>query len=144
MLTKYMTYSELKNFLKENQISQDCLDGKEILICSIADLLEICEDCKKNTISNLHWLENRLEKVMRCITSPINLGNIHISELDHDALSRALFNRNDNIVIEFWQKGIDPHVSPSQSIRYLTIRISDETVWWSNDVFTQMEQYINL
>ena len=136
-----MKPSDLRAFFEESRISQDCLDGKEILIASIGDLLQVCEDCKKeNYNKDMHWLEKRFAEEMENPQSPLNRGTMHISDLDQETLNRALFEREDNIVKDLWSKAANSHISPTLSVRYLTIRVTDETVWWPEDVFLQMEQ----
>jgi hypothetical protein len=137
-----MSPSDLILFFEKGQISQDCLDEKEILISSIADLLHICEDCKKGNLNkDLRWYEERLRELVDDPQSLLNRGYIHIADLDHDTLNKALFEREQNIVVEFWSEAANPQITPRRSVRYLTIKKADDSVWWSEDVYLQMEQY---
>ena len=142
MNTNFMSPSDLLNFIEKDLISQDCLDEQEILISSIADLLHICEDCKKGNLNkDLRWFEERLAELVNNTQSLLNRGAISIAELDHDTLNRALFEREQNIVIGLWSKAANQQITPRRSVRYLTLKIVDESVWWSEDVYLQMEQY---
>lgn len=137
-----MKPSDLKRFFENGLISQDCLDGKEILIFSIADLLHICEDFKKGNLrTSAGHLKKRFTELADNPKSLAGKGLVYVADLDHDVLNKALFERENNIVHGFWSKATNSRIPPRRSIRYLTLRISDESVWWSEDVYLQMEQY---
>jgi len=142
MNTNFMRPSDLILFFEKGRISQACLDGKEILISSIADLLHICEDCKKGNLNmELRWYEERLAELIDNPQSLLSRGYIYIADLDHDTLNKSLFEREQNTVMGLWSEAANPQITPRRSVRYLTIKIVDESDWWSEDVYLQMEQY---
>jgi len=136
-----MKPSDLKIFFENGLISRDCLDGKEILVFSIADLLHICEDCKKGKLrASPSQIKQRFSELVDKPQSLSNKGLVYLADLDHDRLNRTLFERENNIVNGFWSKATNPRIPPRRSVRYLTLRITVES-WWSEDVYLQMEQY---
>ncbi len=143
MKTEFMSPPELTSLFENGDIREDCLRGETILVGSIADFLWICEDCKKGNLkrNDKYWLQQRNFEIGNKPNSFIQEGMIYIVDLDNDILNNALFEKENNIVQDLWPKAADFRISPRRSIRYLTIRTTEETTWWSEDVYMQMEEY---
>lgn len=137
MQTRFFSPSEIIRYFEQGELTRDLLGGESIAVCSIADLLDICEAHKKGTLRptvNLHMMFKQLSD------GPIREGLIFVSNLDQDALMAALFEREGGTILGLWSVAADRHISPRQSIRRLTLKITD-MVWWSDSVYQEMEEY---
>lgn len=139
MLTRFFTPVEVIDYFERGVLEEDLLDGRTIAIGSIADLLDICEAYKKGNlnISGME-LQGRFDAFN---AGPIQGGAVFIIDLDQDNLSSALFERESGIVVGLWDQATRRSISPRRSIRYLTLRITDDVIWWPEDVYRQMEEY---
>ena len=139
MLTRFFTPQEVTDYFERNNLNSDLLNDEMMAICSIADLLDICEAYKKDNL-DIRYLElqERFETFNREL---VDAGKVFIADLDQDNLSKALFERDDYTTIDLWYKAANRNISPKRSIRYLTLRITDEAIWWSENVYQEMEDY---
>lgn len=139
MLTRYFTPLEVTRYFERGEAKQDLLDRQAMAICSIADLLDTCEAYKKANLdisfTELHQKFNAFDKNL------VREGFVSISNLDQYNLSAALFERDSGVVTDLWQPAANRGISPKQSLRCLTLRITDESVWWSENVYYEMEEY---
>lgn len=138
MLTRFFTPVEYIDYFKRGELKDDLLNGGVIAIGSIADLLDICEAYKKGGLKisggELHQKFSAFE------ASVIKEGFVFIVDLDQEGLSTALFEK-DNEMVELWQQAANRGISPKQSIRCLTLKIADDSAWWSENVYEEMEEY---
>ena len=136
METTFFSPLDLLGYFKTKDLREELNDNSSIGVCSIADLLYMTEYHKTGEIpisSNL--LSERFSNF-------ISLGITHVAELDQDRLSSSLFDRTaDNIVTGMCSKSAVMTISPRRSLRQLSLKISDETAWWSEKVLDEMEQY---
>lgn len=142
MRENFMTPVEILKFFEQGRLKEE-YDGEDgIFICSIGDILDVCEAFKKSRIPlSLEKLTERFHDFAERDTSPVSSGLVCIVELVQDNLSSALFEREGGVVTGFWMKAVNSDISPRRSVRYLTIRICDGCTWWSEDVYLQMEEY---
>lgn len=139
MLTRFFSPPEVAQCFENGILREDLLNGETIAICSIADLLDICEAYKKGNLQVSHTeLHTRAEAFT---AGPVKEGVVYIVDLDQDNLSSALFERDDGPVVDLWSVAIERNISPKRSIRCLTLRITDDSTWWSEDVYQEMEDY---
>lgn len=139
MLTRFFSAAEIIRYFERGTLSADLNSGEIIAICSIADLLDICEAYKKDNLNISHVeLHTRFEEFKE---HPVKEGSIYIVDLDQDKLSSSLFERDNGAVVDFWHTGVNRSISPKRSVRYLTIRIIDDSTWWSEQVYQEMEEY---
>lgn len=137
-----MTPREVLKFFEQGKLKEDYDIGDYIYICSVGDILDVCEAYKKGKIPiSIEELRERFNDFIESPIGPVNNGLVFIVDLGQDNLSSALFEREGGLVYDFWEKAANSNISPRRSIRYLTIRIIDGSTWWSEDVFLQMEEY---
>ncbi len=142
MLTRFFTPSELTDYFEQGELKEDLFDGETIAICSVADLLDICEAYKKGNLRISHQeLDKRFNAFNENPEGPVRKGVVHVSELDQDNLSSALFERDGGTIIDLWRQAANKNISPKRSVRYLTLRMTSDSIWWSEDVYQEMEDY---
>jgi hypothetical protein len=140
--TRFLSPDELLDYFNKRKLKTDLVTGETIGICSIADFLHICETCKKGDLYVSHSdLENSCKAFEEDPDGPLTKGQIYIVNLEVNNLSSALFMRNNGLVVDLWRQAANSNISPRRSIRYLTIKYTDESIWWSEDVYQEMEQY---
>ena len=139
MLTRFFSPTEVAKFFERGDFKEDLLNGRTIAICSIADLLDVCEAYKKGNLSishpELHQRFNAFDEDL------IRQGSVSVIDLDQNNLSTALFERDSGVVIDLWQQAANRVISPKRSIRYVTFRITGDSTWWSENVYHEMEEY---
>ena len=142
MRDNFMTPGEIKKFFEQGKLKEEYDSDDYISICSVGDILDMCEAFKKGKITlSLDELMERFHEFAKKDTGPVSNGLVFIVDLEQENLSSALFDREELLVTSFWLKAANSKISPRRSIRYLTIRIVDESTWWSEDVILQMEEY---
>jgi hypothetical protein len=105
-------------------------------VCSVADILHLTEDFKKGVLT----IEPA--EIVTKFQEIISEELVHITDLDKDRLSTALFERNENnIVTGLCEQAAKKTISPKRSIRLLSLKICDETSWWSETVQEEMAEY---
>jgi hypothetical protein len=139
MRTRFFLPLEIVNYFKQQELRNDLLSHDAMAICSIADLLDVCEAYKKG---NLEISREELHRSFEAFNvGPIKGGLIFVVDLDQANLSSALFERDNEVVIDLWEEAADKNISPKRSLRYLTLRITDDSVWWSEEVYWEMLEY---
>jgi len=139
MRTRFFLPLEVINFFKQRELRNDLLNYDAMAVCSIADLLDVCEAYKKG---KLDISREDLHKNFEAFnTGPVKEGFVFIADLDQDKLSSALFDIDNEVVVDLWGEAADRNISPRRSIRYLTLRITDDSVWWSDEVYREMLEY---
>lgn len=140
MQTRFFAPHEVFNYFESGKIESDISDIEMLAICSIIDLLDMCELYKKQ---RLHLSYSELQqKVQQFYETLVETGQIVIVDLDQDNLSSVLFERDiTQEVTNLWNHACNRSISPKQSIRYLTLRLIDDSTWWSEDVYLEMENY---
>jgi hypothetical protein len=142
MRDNFMTPAEIIKFFEKGRLKEDNDGGECISICSVGDILDVCEAFKKGGITlSLEELMKRFQEFTEKDTGPVNSGLVFIVDLEQENLFHALFEREEGLVNGFWIKASNSNISPRRSIRYLTIRNVDGYTWWSEDVYMQMEEY---
>ena len=138
----FMTRGEILKFFEQGRLKEDHDWEDSIFICSIGDILDVCEAFKKRRIIlSSEELKKRFYDFAEKDTSPVNRGSVCIIDLSQENLFSALFERQGVVINGFWIKAVNSNISPRRSLRYLTIRICEGSTWWSEDVFLQMEEY---
>jgi len=139
MITRFFTPSEIADYFERGELKADMLNGESMGICSVADILDICEARKKGNLrfSSHKELDGRLDAFNKLSEK----GLVFVSNLDQDKLSSALFERDDGNVIGLWKQAASRHISPKRSLRYLSLRTNDDSAWWGEDVYLEMEAY---
>ena len=140
METRFFTPSEVTDYFEKGELKQDLLEGETIAICSIADLLDVCEASKKGNIG-ISPLELYKRFYEFDLEDAVREGFVTVIDLDQDNLSSALFERDGGTVMGLWRRAANQNISPKRSIRYLTLRITNDSIWWSEDVNQEMEEY---
>ncbi len=140
MLTRFFTPAEVIDYFEEGELKKNLLNGETIAICSIADLLDVCEAYKKGNL-DIFLVEELGSKLDAFNEGPVKEGVVSIVDLDQNNLSAALFERDSGVVIDLWRQAANRDVSPKRSIRYLTLRVTDDSIWWSENVYQEMEEY---
>lgn len=137
-----MSPREILDFFKHGRLKDDLENGNYISICSIGDLLDVCESNKKRIINiDREVLNQRYRELVEDQAGPVYNGLIFIINLEQDNLSSALFEKEEELIIDLWRQAANANISPRRSIRYLTMRIIDRSTWWSEEVYLQMEEY---
>jgi hypothetical protein len=113
----------------------------EFLLGTIADVLQICEGCKKGRAIQegafrAGWDALRQERGL------LEDGTLLLLGLNQNALLEALFDYDreqgdEGIVI--WERITEPGTRPWRTMRRLMLRPTEER-WWDQDVFDAMEQ----
>jgi len=140
MEIRFFSPSEVTDYFEKGELNQDLFEGETIAICSIADLLDVCEASKKGNIriSPLE-LDKKFDEFN--LEDAVRKGFVSVIDLNQDNLSSALFERDGGTVMDLWRQAANQNISPKRSIRYLTLRITDDSIWWSEDVNQEMEEY---
>ncbi|HHC24179.1 MAG TPA: hypothetical protein ENK58_02005 [Desulfobacterales bacterium] len=143
MITRFFTPSEIADYFERGELKADLLNDEIMGICSVADFLDICEAYKKGKlrISSHKELNERFDAFDKLPEGPVEKGLVFIVNLDQDKLSSALFERDDGNVVGLWDQAATRHISPKRSLRYLTLRTNDDSAWWGEDVYLEMEAY---
>jgi hypothetical protein len=104
-------------------------------ICTVMEPIEIVEKVKKARISlDLTVFEQRWIQLCRQL-------NIVFLELDVECLQRSLFQDTEGFLKnDLWTSATDVTVSPSQTIRRLILRPSEQT-WWDEEIYNEVEQW---
>ncbi|MCU0289575.1 MAG: hypothetical protein MUF15_24670 [Acidobacteria bacterium] len=133
MNDRFVSFGELKTYFEKERLEKD-LEGKSnIGICSVADLLFITEDFKKEITKSLAALEGTFHKFLE---GPGKSGQICVADLDRERLSEAMFD-DSNEGLELWETAASDKLSPRDSITLLALRVTDNA-WWSEEVFDKM------
>jgi hypothetical protein len=131
MDARYFSPNELDDFIGHRNIPDDIQLLQCLGICSIADIIEVCEKQRKGLTSTPHEI---LKDIFRqiVITGEIN-GLIYVANLEREDLLDALFEREGVL----WSEVAQRHIHPLHSVRLLTLRVTDSK-WWDEDVYRQM------
>lgn len=139
MRTRFFLPPEVTNYFKRGELRDDLLNYEAMAVCSIADLLDVCEAYKKGSLDiSREDLHGSFEAFN---AGPVKRGLVFVVDLDQENLSPALFERDSGVVVDLWGEAADKNISPRRSIRCLTLRITDDSVWWSEEVYREMLEY---
>lgn len=139
MRTRFFLPLEITNYFKHRKLRDDLLNYEAMAVCSIADLLDVCEAHKKGNLEISR--EDLLESFEAFNSGPVKEGAVFVVDLDQDNLSSALFERHNEVVVDLWEEAANKDISPRHSVRYLTLRVTDDSVWWSEEVYREMLEY---
>ena len=136
MESRYLFLSNSENLPGKKEPDIGLTSGHIINICSIADLINLCEASKKGKSKTpVTILQKQLQKL-------VNHDDIFIAELDEWRLFNTLFNTEGD-ELSFWDKGSNRYQEPSMSLRHLTLRKNDDTAWWDMEVYEEMCEYFD-
>ena len=135
MITRYFTPREIEIFFRNQQLEEDLCNLDALGICSIADLIDLCEAVKKrkNGIS----LDEFKVSFNRFASGPLNQGLVSLAELDAQKLS-SMFRTSEDGSPLLWEDGLNRTTPPTFSIRCITLKKLDDSTWWADDVFEEM------
>jgi hypothetical protein len=109
-------------------------------IGTIADLLQLGEECKKGNGMSLAEFEERCQLLL---DGPIIAeGLLHIRELDQETLVDAMFDVNyeqGEDGVRFWSEIARQDIRPWRTLRRLLLRPLDH--WFEDEPYRQMEEY---
>lgn len=129
MKPKFLSLSDILELIRNS-------DKHIVLpICTVMEPIEIVEKVKKARISlDLTVFEQRWIQLCRQL-------NIVFLELDVECLQRSLFQDTEGFLKnDLWTSATDVTVSPSQTIRRLILRPSEQT-WWDEEIYNEVEQW---
>jgi len=130
---KFLNYSEIESCFKANDFSSvEKIFKNRVVICSVSDILFICEQFKKNNINTTIGILNDNHKKF------INSG-VYFPQIDKDNLLDNLFDIDENDV-QLWEKACNKKISPRFSVSLLALRINSSS-FWNEDTFEEMEHY---
>jgi hypothetical protein len=133
MKIRYFGKQELECYLQDQKIKADIWEKTFIGISSISDLIEICDQYKRD--GNTEFRKH----LSRFLDELVTNGFVFLSELDQQKLSSSLFE-NEDVKSSLWIDGSDRNRHPLQSVRCLTLR-PNAYVFWDEDVYVEMQQY---
>lgn len=138
MKTCFFSPVDILNYFKKGELKEEFQAFSAMGIASVADILHLTEDWKKGNLS-IHSSE-----IMSKFRGIMSEESVYITELDRDRLSVALFKKDENnVVTGLCQESAKETISPKRSLRLLSLKISDETSWWSETVLEEMDEYHN-
>lgn len=137
MNDRFVSYVELKTYFEKGRLEKDLEEKSNIGICSVADLLFVTEDFKKETTKPLTALEDTF---LKFVEGPGKSGQIFVADLDRERLTEAMFD-DLNEGMELWETAASDKLSPRDSVTLLALRVTSNA-WWSEGVFDKMcKQY---
>jgi len=125
---RFVPFSELCDFFKTKSLDDDLRNQSVIGICSVADLLLITENHKKQKL--------KIDSIKKSYEEFKKLKQVYTAELEREQLSKALFDE----LIEgkkLWKTAANKEIGPQESITFLALRPTDNT-WWPENVFEEM------
>lgn len=138
MNERYISYTELVNYLLENELADDFTKNVSIGIGSISEFLYLIEDSKKNNFKRiLLWSE--FDKFIDLVKSE---GKISIANLSKEQLEECLFEEVSNDII-LWDKAVNSTLNPKESISLLSIKPTKYT-WWDVSILNDLIKYHNI
>ena len=102
-----------------------------LLYCSIAEVLEAAESCKKHRTPRR--CDMNLDELVGAVCSASNTGVLQIAVLDQASLSDGLFEWVDGQSLgQLWCSAVREAVTPMDSLRYVALRAFDK--WNDTDL----------
>lgn len=125
-----------RRFLRAKNYEKSDNETKEVGICPVVELLELCEAVKKNkTKLEINQFRSGMQTLL---DGSISRGEIIAVNLDQSCLANSLFDRDEENVIDLWLPAANNLIAPSHSIRRLLLRPSDQT-WWDGEIYAEAE-----
>jgi len=125
-----------RQLLRAKNYEKSDNETKEVGICPVVELLELCEAVKKNkTKLELNQFRSGMQTLL---DGSISRGEIITVNLDQSCLTNSLFDRDEENVIDLWLPAANNLIAPSHSIRRLLLRPSDQT-WWDGEIYAEAE-----
>lgn len=134
MDVRYFALQDIEDYCIDQTLSIDFLHKQCLGICSIADVVELCENQKKGVgkISSEHLRQ----AIRKLVVTGFSEDAIYISSLEREDLSECLFEPDGTL----WTEAAQRHIPPLHSVRRLTLRHT-ESRWWDEDLYQQMETF---
>lgn len=136
METYFFSPMDIFDYFKNGKLKEKFQSSAAMGISSVGDILHLTEDWKKG---NLAIGTSEISEKFQSILSEESL---YIADLDRDRLSATLFEKNENnVVTGFCEHAAQKTISPKRSLRLLSLKVSDESIWWSERVQEEMINY---
>lgn len=123
MIFKYLPKTSLEETVLSDKHNGDCF-----YITSISDMIQVVDEYSKENQSTGKVICSKFKEKS-------DLGIVYLAEFDQSSLSNSLHDES------LWEVVKTVSNDPIHIIRHLSLKKYDESIWWSEEIYSEMKDH---